>query len=359
MPTFAPNSVNKRMMMQHIPPHIPWELIIKYFKQRCSAAEHDELMQWAAQPEERALLEELQQLWEQITTRSAHYTPDKAYYWEELTRRLKLYESHEAQPAQIRGRGLRKVLYRVSVAACLLLAVGLAFFLGSELRSSDPIEQVYTCMSGKSCVSLPDGTKVWLHQQTTLRLAPHFLKQERSVELTGEAYFEVARNEQKPFVVQTDGLEVAVHGTKFNVDAPSESPECRVSLLEGSISLLTPLQHLFLQPGQSAVYNRNSQQISLDTEADLHYATVWTRQRLSLRDATLGQVCRYLSKWYGVPIHLADPQLASSYKFTFTLRTEQLEEVLRLMSRIHPIAYHFDEHNRVTITPLQPTSQKR
>lgn len=109
---------------------------------------------------------------------------------------------------------------------------------------------MYTCVNGKSKISLPDGTKAWLHASTTLTYGNDFQERNRLVKISGEACFEVTKDERKAFIVQTEGMQVVLHGTKFNVDAPVDAAESRVSLIEGSVSLETLLESLYLKSGK-------------------------------------------------------------------------------------------------------------
>lgn len=329
---------------------IPWELIISYFRKDISAEEQEELMRWAADPESRALLEELQELWDKIQAKTADYTPDKAYYWEELNRRLRLKEEADRQRALHKPSRWR-LFRRLAVVASLLLVVGLAYYLGKDAGQSQQTEQVYSCLSGKSKVLLPDGSVVWLHGHTTLTCGSDFLKEERAVELTGEAYFEVTPDSKRPFIVQTDGMQVMVHGTKFTVEALVGASESRVTLVDGSVSMSTLSEQVYLKPGETAVYDRINHRLKR-AYADLRYETLWTKEQMEVANQPLGEVCRLLERWYSVTIHL-DEALRERYHYTFTLRTESLEEVLRLMSRIHPIAYRFDDKDVLTITSPQ------
>ena len=101
--------------------------------------------------------------------------------------------------------------------------------------------QLYSNLSGKSKVLLPDGSEVWMHTETSLQYGSQMNKDERIVNVTGEAYFDVAHDADKPFIVQTEGMRIVVHGTKFNVDAFPGSENTLVSLVEGP-SLWKPRQ---------------------------------------------------------------------------------------------------------------------
>lgn len=111
--------------------------------------------------------------------------------------------------------------------------------------------------------SLPDQSSVWLHSNTKLTCDIQHKKEERVVTLRGEAYFDVAHDKRKPFIVQTDGVRIVVHGTKFNVEAFPDMENIYVSLLEGSVSLDTENDHRYLAPGEIATYNKSSRRLSV------------------------------------------------------------------------------------------------
>ncbi|GFH99274.1 FecR family protein [uncultured Phocaeicola sp.] len=328
--------------------NIPWELIIAKFKQEISVEENEKLMHWATNPECQAILEDLNTLWQKIQEKSKDYTPDKEYYWRELSARMNIAKQTEKVIPR-KTISLHR-LYRYAAVACIVLmtSIGIAYHWGTNAGQKPITEQVYTCMNGKSKVFLPDGTAVWLHGNTTLAYGNDFQDHDRMVRISGEAYFEVIRDEEKPFIVQTDGMRVVVHGTKFNVDAPENAPECKVSLIEGSVSLETSLDNLFLKPGEIVTYNKKSCQLDIES-GDVTFERSWANDKLYLSNKSLGVVCRYLSKWYNVKINV-DNDLKDKYMYTFTLRNEPLEEIIRLMSRINPISYSFDEDNVLTIT---------
>lgn len=279
------------------------------------------MMRWAADPECQAVLEDLEALWQKIQVRASGYTPDKDYYWKELSSRMKLAEQ-KAIPA--RKTISFRTLYRYAMVACVVLAVGIAYYLGAGMGKKSGIEQVYTCMSGKSKISLPDGSSVWLHANTTLTCSSTFLQQERLVKVAGEAYFEVAKDEKRKFVVQTDGMQVVVHGTQFNVAASASANESRVSLVEGVVSLNTSSENVFLKPGDIAVYDKKNNRLNV-VAGDVDFDRLWTKDKLLMSNESLGNVCRFLSKWYGVEINLEDG-LKDRYMYTFTLRDEPSEE---------------------------------
>lgn len=306
------------------------------------------MTRWASgAPERQAMLDDLELVWRKMQDKTRDYAPDKDYYWKELSNRIHQGE-RTAPAAPAKKRVSLRLLYRYAAACVILVAmVGFSYYRGFNDHQKTRIEQSYTCMNGKSKISLPDGSTVWLHTNTTLSYDGDFQKENRLVKVDGEAYFEVAKNPEKEFIVQAGGMQVVVHGTKFNVDAFGYEDKNRVSLVEGSVSLRTSSGNCFLKPGEIAVYDKRSG--SLNVEAgDVAFDMLWTRDKFLLANEPLGNVCRLLSKWYDVEIILEEG-LETKYMYTFTLRDEPLEEIVRLMARVTPISYRFDENNALTI----------
>ena len=326
---------------------VPWNLIIPKLKQEISADEERQLETWLRNSNNEALFQELQQLWEKIQANVDNYTPNTEYYWNELVNRM-----HPAQPkpaeAPAKKRFELKRMYRYVAAACIAIAIGCSFYIGFLNGQPEPVPQLYTNLSGKSKVLLPDGSEVWMHTETALQYVSQMNGDERMVNVTGEAYFDVAHDADKPFVVQTEGMRIVVHGTKFNVDAFPGSENTLVSLVEGSVSLETKTVNRFLKPGETAIYNRKTQTLKVEKD-DVRFASSWANTELIFKNRSLGDICKLLSKWYRVKIDL-DPALAHKYFYTFTLRNEPLDEILRIMARIRPMKYTFSEENELTIS---------
>lgn len=333
---------------------VPWNLIIPKLKQEISADEERQLETWLRSSNNEALFKELQLLWEKIQANVENYTPNTEYYWNELVNRMHASEPKQtAKPAKKRFE--LKRIYRYAVAACIAVAIGCSFYIGFLNGQPEAMPQLYSNLSGKSKVLLPDGSEVWMHTETSLQYESQMNKDERIVNVTGEAYFDVAHDADKPFIVQTEGMRIVVHGTKFNVDAFPGSENTLVSLVEGSVSLETETENRFLKPGETATFNRKTLTLKVEKD-DVHFASSWANTQLVFRNRSLGDICKLLSKWYRVKIDV-DPTLSNKYFYTFTLRSEPLDEILRIMARIQPMKYTFNEENELTIS-FADTKQK-
>ena len=202
---------------------------------------------------------------------------------------------------------------------------------------------------GEYQIVLGDGTRVYLNAQTELRFPESFANSEqRLVYLSGEAYFEVAADPDRLFVVEGGGVVVKVHGTVFNMKAREKQDHVDVSLLSGLVVVENHGVSRSLNPGETAVCKKSVPSIEKKT-TDVSISCLWAKESLRFEKKTIYELTGYLSEWYGMDIRL-DPSLPTDQAYTFTITHESLEEVLCLIAKITPIEYVFDEDNTVRIT---------
>ena len=149
---------------------------------------------------------------------------------------------------------------------------------------------------------LPDGSKVWLNAASSIKYPTVFTGNERKIEVTGEAYFEVVKDPASPFRVKvSDETEVEVLGTHFNVNSYKNEESINTTLLEGSVSVKNSSGKLILQPGQQARVAGN-EKIKLFAEVDVEKVMAWKNGVFNFEDATLEEVMRQLERWYDIDV---------------------------------------------------------
>lgn len=240
----------------------------------------------------------------------------------------------------------------MAIAVAAAVAVTLFATRADLFRSAaETAEQRLCAFEGKSQARLSDGSTVWLHGGSTLTCDARFAAGERRVKLRGEGFFEVAKDSERPFTVEVEGLEISVHGTKFNVRTAADR-YVSVSLVEGSVSLDTGRgSRRLLRPGEIACYDPDTRKVVIG-RGNVAMESCWAAGKLAFERQSLGEICHYMARWYDTEIHIT-PALAHNYAYTFTITDEPLEEILRIMSRINPIAYTFAEDDTVTISELE------
>ena len=149
-----------------------------------------------------------------------------------------------------------------------------------------------------------------------------------------------------------EGLRIRVHGTKFNVNTSLEDRTVAVSLVEGSVALDSGKgEQRQLYPGEIARYNTATQKLDI-CRGNVELESCWAAGKLVFERQSLGEICRYLSRWYDIRIDIS-PALARNYAYTFTITDEPLEAILRIMSRINPIVYTFSDNRSVSISEVE------
>ncbi|MBL7737089.1 MAG: FecR domain-containing protein [Chitinophagaceae bacterium] len=152
-------------------------------------------------------------------------------------------------------------------------------------------------------LTLSDGSRVWLNAASSLRYPTAFTGKERKVEITGEAYFEVAHNPAMPFVVSKGGTTVQVLGTHFNVNAYDDERSLNVTLLEGSVSVKTAGsgQSKVIRPGEQAQVEKDGS-IGLAGSVDLNEVMAWKNGLFSFKGAGIESIMRQVARWYDVDV---------------------------------------------------------
>ena len=289
--------------------HIPWQLIISRLKDEQDERGEKLFEEWLQGEGNAHLYQELEGLWREIREEASSYTPDTAFYWQQLESRM----SQENKAPKV----VSIWKFRMAVAAAsILLIISLTFsflYTGGD-RAVYSNKLSYSALSGKSRIVLPDSS-----------------------------------------VVLASEVKVKVHGTCFNVNSYPKEENIRVTLFRGSVSLEAGGKEAYLYPGEIAALNKRDKTLNI-TSADMFYESFWASESVRFEAKSLRYITRYLEKWYNVKIEV-DPTIPDSQAYTFTIKDESLEVILRIMSRINPIAYTFDEDDHVQIMHVEPSKK--
>jgi ferric-dicitrate binding protein FerR (iron transport regulator) len=216
----------------------------------------------------------------------------------------------------------------------------------SDTNSEIEYNVMTTPRGGQYTLRLADGTKVMLNAASSLKYPASFFGKERKVELTGEAYFEVAHNKAKPFKVESKGQTVEVLGTHFNINSYSDEPAIKTTLLEGSVKITCKnnTDGKVLSPSQASYYNGHSiNVIPVNAEADV----TWKNGFFTFKKADIKTVMRQFSRWYNIDVIYEGK--ASDVELTGDVyRNVNLSEALKILSYFN-IQYR-SEGNKIIIT---------
>lgn len=183
-------------------------------------------------------------------------------------------------------------------------------------------------------VQLADGTRVWVNSCTEFRYPLQFTGDRRVVYLKGEAYFEVAPDKDKPFIVQADGgVNVRVLGTRFNVSAYEKEANVTTTLAEGSVELILPGQSRRIKPGEQLIFDKGKGSFTVK-QVDAAVYSAWKEGKFIFENQDLEQIMDRLQLWYEIGVFYADEE-AKHYRFTGDLKKyDSFEKIVRMIEEV-------------------------
>lgn len=204
-----------------------------------------------------------------------------------------------------------------------------------------------TSSRGKIEVMLSDSSRVWLNSGSELKYPDVFGHDRREVYLTGEAYFEVAKNPKRPFIVNTGDHKIEVLGTQFNVKV-ADPQHCVATLVEGCIRMRNKLNDtLVLYPGQQA-QTRMDGSMQLQ-EVDYRYDIAWKKNQFGFHEVTLFSIMNELSEWYDFTFEIENMTLANQIYTAIVPRYQNPDDVLQILQCTEDFVYTEDANRHITI----------
>lgn len=300
--------------------------IIDYLNGHASAAERTAMEAWLADsPGNRREFQRVQRLWRGSGAALQPEAPDVDAAWGKVRRRIR-------RPVRF-----LPVIGRVAAAVLLLLAGVWAW------NVFQPPPQLVARQGAEMATEaflLPDGSRVWLHKESAIFYPESFTGNKRLVRLSGEAYFEVARDEAHPFLIETDGAAVRVLGTSFGLMAYPDSSTAWVQVNSGRVAFYPvdkESRQVVLEKGEGAQLNKISGQLQR-LEPGAANRIAWRTKKLNFQNTTLEEMAATLESTYGVKIIFENAQLASC-RFTASFDEEPLESVLQTLNTLFGIRW--------------------
>jgi transmembrane sensor len=219
----------------------------------------------------------------------------------------------------------------------------LTYFAQNTTAAPEQINTLIIPLGGEFQLMLADGTRVWLNSESTIRYPAHFTGAVRHVELTGEAYFEVAKDKEHPFEVITPGQTITVLGTSFNVTAYPDEQHIQTTLVEGKVAVQLPSgESMLLTPGSQSVLDVASGTLSQHAvDTDLY--TSWKDGLFIFEDETLANILARMGRWYDVGIYYANNRQRVSRFTAHVDKYQSAAEVLKLMEATGAVSFDVDE----------------
>ena len=317
------------------------DIIIRYLENRCSEEDFVLINEWMKESDENAgelfRMEEIYQL--------GKFPFEEENLVAKAERRLGRRLEQENQKRQEVFK-LKSVLrYAAAIVGVIVLAAGLAYWFRNKA------EELVVASAAHGQVRemlLPDGTKVWLNQSSVLKYPRAFEGKERHVYLDGEAYFEVARNHEKPFTVKSQAMDVRVLGTSFNIKCRPDNSFAETTLVEGEVEVKDKSDkgRITLLPGQKAVLNRVTGRMQVK-QVDPKMEIVWHNDLIPFEKSSIFQIAAALERFYGVKIILS-PDVDSTNTYSGVLKKkDNIESVLNSLRNSIPFNYKKVDDNNI------------
>jgi ferric-dicitrate binding protein FerR (iron transport regulator) len=331
-------------------------------------------------PELAATVDDLQRLWKKSHKAASEKTEDAfARHYQRLNKIMRAGvtgpEQKIKEKAVLQNFAANKKVYKfwwAAAAACVFI---IWFFArSSEGNPSKAIDNTVSTKAGyKASINLPDGSKVWLNGDSKITYAGDLKGKTREIFLSGEAFFDIAKDKTRPFIIHTRTINLKVLGTAFNVRSYENDKETETALVHGSIEvtlLSNPDKKIILKPGEKLLVKNSSpfDSLSKDKKAEVsdedapiavlakmrYYGndssiveTSWTKNRLVFYDERLDKIALNLERWFNVSVTIKDEQLKKG-KYTATIEEgDKLNEVLEALKATE--GFHYSINNKAVI----------
>jgi len=295
------------------------QLILKSLSGTATEEEQQQLARWMEQSQEnRQAVEDYRKVWalrsSDLSTFDTHTELEKL--------EAKLDQMHGTQKTLSSSRS---IAYKIA-ASVALFTVGSFMIYQTVFRTETIVKE---SGSEKIQFSLPDGSQIWLNENSRISYRSDFADH-RDLDLSGEAFFEVTHNPEKPFVVHADKSEVKVLGTSFNVRAVAGDMKNEVYVVTGKVRMSEDDQAITLTPGEQGILNKEDHSLSRTTEANPNLIA-WKSKQLIFKKASLAEVVETLEDYFDISITVNNPDLQKC-RFTSSFKDPVLEEVIEALS---------------------------
>jgi len=225
-------------------------------------------------------------------------------------------------------------------AAILILpivsALSVYYFIQTQQGNNHPTI-VIAGYGEKAEVVLPDGSRVWINSGSKITYNDEFNRKQRPVYLEGEAYFEVTKDKERPFIVKTESMFVEALGTSFNIRSYSEDQQAFAVLIEGKIKVSASGQEQILSENQRAIFNKSTRTLTTDMVRSGDFIQ-WKSGNLYFDNQSFEDIARTLSRIFNVDIQFASDKLRS-IRFSGTLGMSSIRNTLDILSLTSPMRY--------------------
>lgn len=313
-------------------------ILYKYLSGTATEKEKEEILDWIKDSQENQIaFFEMKAVWnsKHIYNNEKH---DVIHSLDQLNRRI----DQIAGWKRMYTRRFIKKLGIVATAAIVLLAISFSFLFTHKKANIQAPIYVYKNGANDNSIKtifLADGATVWLGSNTTLTCPTTFDGDTREIQLEGEAFFEVSKDPEHPFIVKTENNLIKVLGTSFSVHSRPVDNICETILMSGSVLLSEKngKEIATLQPGQQALYSKETKSVEIN-EVDANTLTSWRFGLISLSEVSISEILQCLENTYNIHIKM-DTHLLKDRKYNFSFKySKEPKEALNQLSYITGIS---------------------
>lgn len=326
-----------------------WTLLAKYLSGECSEEEQSKIEIWIdSSIENQKIIELMKDVWH--TSESTNQTSDIKKIWNNVVREAGIPIESKIKTkinlADLFNNIVNwffpfspKLNKSLGYAFVILMVVSLPFFMKDTIKNSlfnnEPIMTSIVVENGnRRNITLDDGTKVHLDAGSKITYPNKFDNESREVILNGEAYFEVAHNPEKPFIVHAKNARVEVLGTKFNIRAWEESNKVNVAVVQGKVSLEPEKnisnEKVFLTKGLASSISEIGK-LSIPQKVDIEKELGWMHNEISFQNASLVEVLSQIKRWYKIDFTISD-SVPKDEQLTIHIKNNSIEDITEMLS---------------------------
>lgn len=312
------------------------ELLHRLVARTTTEEENRQLLEWFRQC---ASKEEFFKLFETAWKDSSDTMPKDIQ--KRMYRRLNHYLEKDKQNkiVQLHAKSYRKFGQRIAVACVIVVLCLLNYHLLDKQKQLSTQNCTVIAEKGqRAYITLPDCTKVWLNSDTKISYPADYGINERNVTLKGEAYFEVAKNKEKRFIVEANGMQVEALGTAFNINAYTNDTKIVASLFSGSIRVSFDQHMAVLKTNESVEMDLSTRTFTQYKEENMAGIALWREDEIVFNGESLEEITRIMNRLYNTTIYVEDESLKKEC-YMGTIRNNSLENFIDIINLTTPVIY--------------------
>jgi transmembrane sensor len=361
------------------------ESLISFIEGSGNDSVNNEITRWINTTQEnKEFFDRFRQVWAEKEDFSSLLKENMEKDWEKV-----FLTFRDQKPVSSKGKTIRLHSHwwqRIAAVFLLFIFTTIGYFLGREktqqpfLSGSKAYHEIVVPIGEKSELMLSDGSRIWINAGSKVRFPNQFNDKSRDIWLDGEAYFEVASDKTKPFLVHTSDLDVRVHGTKFNLKAYANEDIIEATLVEGLVSLETRnlfnsiREEVFLKPNHKAIYLKKKpkileseiaheisvplkpRKIIISNPIKVESSISWREGKIEFVDESFENIAVKLERRYGVVIRIEHDQI-KKIKYTGVLKNISIEQALKAIQLTASFNYVIND-NTVIISDNKHVNNK-